>query len=82
MSGDRTSAEPIAIAEEDLAKASCLECRGPVWSWQPDDSTRGIEAITLDWANWQGMTLLSLHPCRYELEAEDLDDPDWGWVQC
>jgi hypothetical protein len=25
--------------------------------------------------------IVSLHACHYEPRPDDLDDPDWGWVE-
>jgi hypothetical protein len=73
-SPDRVSAEPVAVDPADLAECTCLSCLSRVWAYRE-------RATILDREWWRDVELLSLHPCMHEWTAEDIDDPDWGWVE-
>jgi hypothetical protein len=64
---------PKEVRAEDLSPATCSTCLGRVW-------VHAGQGVTLDLEIFQGLRLLSLHPCAHPIEPEDLDDPDWGWV--
>jgi hypothetical protein len=82
MSSDRTSAPPIQIAEPELHECSCIKCRRIVWAWeQLRLATGGIGCFDRERVAGGSESLLSLHGCHYDLSPEDLDDPDWGWVE-
>jgi hypothetical protein len=39
------------------------------------------EPVKVDLEVIEGDQLLSLHPCGPEPGPEDLDDPDYGWIE-
>jgi hypothetical protein len=80
---DHTSAEPIRLAGDELRPCSCLECREEVWHWPHGLRTDG-KAFTLEIHQHRADRLLSVHDCEPEQSwqaMEDLDDPDWGWIE-
>lgn len=72
--------EPMRVAGEDLAPCSCLKCRKTVWNL-PAGQTSDGRAMTMNLEHSRGEPYLSLHPCHYQDSPEDLDDPDYGWVE-
>jgi hypothetical protein len=79
MHADRTSNPPLAIAAVELHESTCLRCRQTVWSWE-HCKTVDHQPATFDRETIGREELLSLHGCHFEPSAEDLDDPDWGWI--
>lgn len=65
---------PRSVALCELVAAVCPVCRSTVHYHQ-------TELVTLDLEKFNGLELLSLHPCCHEIGPDDLDDPDWGWIR-
>ena len=84
MKPDQTTAAdpPIALKTVDLAPASCVTCRCVAWCHESAQATDG-RALLFDLARINDIDVLaSVHPCclTEDLEAENADDPDWGWL--
>ncbi len=71
--------QPRPVPAGKLTPASCLDCHRETWTAEWGLRTDG-RAFLLDLVEVKGDRLLSIHPCGEDLGAEDLDDPDWGWV--
>lgn len=68
---------PVRVGPQQLSPATCRICRGPAWAMEQP----GNDPLLFDVIKIGGTHVLNLHPCCYALTPEDLDDPDYGWIE-